>query len=281
MQVNPLRNYQLLLGSSILALSAFNAHADQLTILGTADSFAVLGASTVTNTGATVLSGNLGVSPGLAITGFNSPGIVTNGSIYTGNGVASAAQSDALTGYNTLAALAPTSTLTGVDLGGQTLTQGVYFFASSAQLTGALTLDFQGLNDANIVFQIGSSLTTASASSINIIHQGTDDNVYFQVGSSATLGTGTMFQGDIIALSSISLNTGATIACGSALALNGAVTLDTNTVTNCSTTGSDIGGADAITTPPAPPAVPEPASLTLLATGMITAGGAFRRRFIA
>lgn len=272
--MNSLKISFAVIASSALVLCAIPAMADQMTVLGTADSFAVLGASTVTNTGATVLTGNLGLSPGSSITGFP-PGTYT-GTEYIGSGVAATAQADALTGYNSLKGLAPTQTLTGTDLGGQTLTPGVYYFASSAQLTGPLTLNFEGLNDANIVFQIGSTLTTASASSILIENQGTADNVYFQVGSSATLGTNTAFQGDIIANTSITLNTGASIACGSALALNGAVTLDTNTVTNCSATASDIGGGNDV-----PPAVPEPASLSLVATGMVAAVGAFRRRYLA
>ncbi len=267
-----LRNASLQLVSTLLALCALSAHADQITVLATADSFAVLGASTVTNTGATILTGNLGLAPGSSITGFG-PGTVVGGSTYIGSGVAATAQADALIGYNFLAALAPTQTLTGTDLGGLTLTSGVYFFASSAQLTGALTLDFQNLNDANIVFQIGSTLTTASDSSINVINQGTDDNVYFQVGSSATLGSGSALQGDILANTSISFDSTASLSCGSAIALNGAVTLIDNTIHNCSSTGSDIGGA---ADSPAP--VPEPESLALLATGLIGTAATIRRR---
>lgn len=267
------------LALGFLTLAALPGLADQLTVLGTADSFAVLGASTVTNTGPSVLSGNLGVSPGTAITGFT-PGLVINGSTYAGGAVAMTAQADALAGYTFLQGLAPTHVLTGQDLGGMLLTPGVYFYASSAGLTGALTLDFQGLNNADIVFQIGSTLTTASGSVVNVINQGLNDNVYYQIGSSATLGTGTVFQGDILANTSITLTTGANITCGSAIALNGAVTLDTNVITNCSTTGSDV-------TPigknpdPNPTPVPEPGTFGLLATGVLGAAGAFRRRLMA
>jgi ice-binding like protein/SdrD B-like protein/uncharacterized protein DUF4214 len=134
-------------------------------------------------------------------------------------------------------------------LGGLTLTPGVYFFSSAAQLTGQLTLDFEGDPDALFIFQIGSTLTTASDSSIVMIDAGLQPHgceVYWQVGSSATLGTNTDFVGTIVALTSVTLNTGASIISGRALARNGAVTLDTNVITieGCETvsvTGSISG----------------------------------------
>jgi Ice-binding-like/PEP-CTERM motif len=211
----------------VVSFWTLNAHAATLVDLGTAGSFAVLAGSTVTNTGPTTIQGNVGVSPGTAITGFP-PGSV-NGTIYSAGTVAAQAQSDLTTAYNFAAGEAATATLTGTDLGGLTLLPGVYFFASTAQLTGTLTLDNTSNANALYVFQIGSTLTTASSSSVDFTN-GFDDNVFWQVGSSATLGTNTAFEGNILALTSITLTTGATILDGSALARNGAVTLDTNTI---------------------------------------------------
>jgi hypothetical protein len=195
--------------------------------LGTAQSFAVLGGSTVTNTGNTVLTGDLGVSPGGAITGFP-PGTKT-GTTHAADAVALQAQNDVITEYNALASAACTADLTGQDLGGKTLTSGVYCFSSSAQLTGPLTLNAQGNANATFVFKVGSALTTASGSSVALINGGNPCGVAWQIGSSATLGTTTSFMGNLIALSSITLNTGANII-GRALARNGAVTLDTNNI---------------------------------------------------
>ncbi len=226
--------------SSIFLLSMplfiFPLHAIASAVtLGAAGDFAVLAGSTVTNTGPSIINnGNVGVSPGTAITGFP-PGTVTPPfTTHSADALALQAQSDLTTAYNTAAGLAVTQSLTGQDLGGLTLTQGVYFFASSAQLTGILTLDDQGDPNAQFVFQIGTTLTTASDASVMTINgSGTPgDSVFWQVGSSATIGTNTDFEGHILAFASITLNTGATILDGSALALNGAVTLDTNSINN-------------------------------------------------
>jgi uncharacterized repeat protein (TIGR01451 family) len=196
--------------------------------LGTSQSFAVLGASTVTNTGPTVITGNLGVSPGTAVTGFP-PGVVIGGIIHANDAVALQAQNDVTTAYNALAGQACNTNLTGQDLGGLTLIPGVYCFDTSAQLTGTLVLDAQGDPNAVFVFQMGSTLTTASSSTVRVINAGQLCNVFWQVGSSATLGTATTFVGNILALASITLNTGANLS-GRALARSGAVTLDTNAV---------------------------------------------------
>src|SRR5678816_1052790 len=204
--------------------------------LGTAQPFAVVGGSTVTNTGASVITGDLGVSPGASVTG----GPTVTGTIHAADAVALAAQNDIVTQYNALASAACTADLTGQNLGGLTLTQGVYCFSTSAQLTGALTLNAQGNASAVFIFKIGSTLTTASGSSVVMINGGSPCNVFWQVGSSATLGTTTVFTGNILALTSITLTTGAAVT-GRALARNGAVTLDTNTVTITTCTGVTPG----------------------------------------
>ena len=203
------------------------------TAMAQLSTFSVLGGSTVTNTAApTVVNGNLGVSPGSAVTGFP-PGIVIGGSIHAADSAAAQAQTDLTGVYNSLATTACNTDLTGQNLGGLTLTPGVYCFTTSAQLTGTLTLDAQGNPNAVFIFKIGSTLTTASGSSVLPINNASNCGVFWQIGSSATLGTGTSLVGSIIALTSITLNTGASIT-GRALARNGAVTLDNNHVTLCS-----------------------------------------------
>ncbi|MGB5081934.1 MAG: ice-binding family protein [Burkholderiales bacterium] len=196
--------------------------------LGTEQNFAVLGGQTVTNTGPTVITGDLGVSPGSAITGFP-PGLVTGGATHAADAVALQAQNDTITAYNNLAGQQCTSDLTDQDLGGKTLVPGVYCFSSSAQLTGTLTLDAGGDSNAVWVFKTVSALTTASSSSVRLTNGGQACNVFWQIGSSAVLGTSTSFVGNILALTSIALQTGAKLS-GRALARNGAVTLDSNTI---------------------------------------------------
>lgn len=228
--------------------------------LGTAASFAVLAGSTATNTGLTIVTGDLGVSPGTAIVGFP-PGVVS-GTIHANDAVAAQAQTDTTVAYNNLAGQACNTTLTGQDLGGLTLTAGVYCFDTSAQLTGALTLDAQGNPDAVFVFQIGSTLTTASAASVLLINGASSCNVFWQVGSSATLGTNTTFVGNVLALASITLNTNASLS-GRALAQTGAVTMDTNTIsTSCTLAPTNTPPPTATNTPvlatstPTPPNTP-------------------------
>jgi type VI secretion system secreted protein VgrG len=213
----------------MFALLSGTSPASAQSSLGASQSFAVLAGSTVTNTGSTTVTGNLGVSPGSAVVGFP-PGLLVGGTIHAADAVALNAQNAVTTAYNSLASQPCTQTLTGQDLGGLTLTPGVYCFSSSAQLTGTLTLNAQGDSNALFIFKVGSAITTASGSSVVVINGGLLCNVFWQVGSSATLGTGTAFIGNILALTSITMNTGATLQ-GRALARNGAVTLASNTIT--------------------------------------------------
>ena len=214
------------IGLVTLLFGSFQASAQPS--LGTAASFAVLGSSTVTNTGATTVTGNLGVAPGSAITGFP-PGIVVGGSIHAADATALQAQSDAATAYTFLAGQPCGTNLTGQDLGGKTLAPGIYCFSTSAQLTGTLTLDAQNNPNAVFIFQTGSTITTASTSLVRVINGGLNCNVFWAVGSSATLGSTTTFVGNILAVASVTLNTGANVN-GRAIAQNGAVTLDANNV---------------------------------------------------
>jgi hypothetical protein len=226
----------------------FNATTPEVPVptLATASTYAVLGDTTVTaaSTGTgTALTGDLGNVAATSITGF--PNGTYTGTLHSGDTAAGTANTDAHTAYTAFAALPVTTNLTGQDLGTLTLAPGVYKFNSSAQLTGTLTLDAGGNPNAQWVFQIGSTLTTASASSVVLIHGASAGNVYWQVGSSATLGTTTALQGTIIALASITADTGATVQ-GRLIALTGAVTLDHNTVTVVP--GTSPSGALTITT---------------------------------
>ena len=239
--------------SAIVPLAAIvlNASVASAQLLGSAQKFAVLGASTVTNNGATIITGDVGVSPGTAITGFVAPpsnviagpGTVTagpglvNGTIRPGGAVAAQAHADAVLAYVRLAGLACPSinNLSGSVLGDlgvvSSLPPGVYCFDTSAQLTGTLTLTGAG----PWIFQVGTTLTTASNSKI-VVDTGqtcSGSNVFWNVGSSATLGTGTVFAGNILALASITVTTGVSVS-GSAIALTAAVTMDTNNISVCS-----------------------------------------------
>ena len=213
-------------------------HAQTTIDLLTVGDFGVLGGSTVTNTGSTVINGLLGVSPGTAITGFP-PGTAT--AQHAADAVALQGQIDLSAAYLDALSRPTTANLTGRNLGGLTLVPGVYNFDSSAQLTGTLTLNGLGNPNAVFIFNIGSTLTTASASIVSLINSAQGGNVFFVVGSSATLGTTTSFIGNILAQTSITLNTGATLICGRALARTGAVTLDTNTISICTVTTTPGG----------------------------------------
>jgi hypothetical protein len=194
--------------------------------LGGARTFAVLAGSGITNTGPTTITGNVGTFPNTAITGAGS--ITVTGTNHDGDTVTQLAKTSLVTAYNTAAAEGPTTAI-AADLAGRTLKAGIYHSASSIGLSGTLTLD--GASDPNslFVFQAGSTLITSSGSNVRFINGANPCNVYWQVGSSATLGTNSNFGGTILALTSISLKTGATVD-GRVLARNGAVTMDRNTI---------------------------------------------------
>jgi hypothetical protein len=236
----------------------------QITLGPTLNTFEVLAASTVTNSGPTVINGNLGTSPGGAITGFTGfgaggPGIV-NGTIHAADGVALQAQNELTAAFNAAAGAASTGIKNG-DIGGQTIPPGVYTASSSLGITGTVTLDAQGNPNAQFIFQIGTALTTATSSIVYLINGAQASNVFWQVGSSDTLGTSSAFAGNILAQASISLGTSALIQ-GRALARTGAVTL----LSNLGTAPGVTGGL------PPPPATPAPSSLILISTALACAG---------
>lgn len=211
--------------------------------LGTAASFAVLAGQGVTNTGSSVVRGDLGSHPNAAVTGFP-PGAVQNGTI---NPASTAGAKDALvTAYNDAAGRTPATTVP-TELGGQTLNHGIYDSADGTfGMTGTLTLDAQ--NDPNVVwiFKTASTLITGSGSNVNLVNGASPCNIFWQVGSSATLGTSSTLRGTVMALTSITLTTSATLF-GRALARNGSVTLDGNTIDASSCLPAPAGGVTATT----------------------------------
>lgn len=197
--------------------------------LGAAETFAVLSGTTVTNTSATTtIIGDVGVSPGAEIVGLPA-GQPIDGSIHAGDDAAAQAQAGLGIAYGALAAMPCTTPMSGVDLGAQTLTPGVYCFAAAAGMTGVLTLDAQDDPNAVFVFQIYSGLSVAGGASMVLINGAQASNVWWQVGSSATLGGASVMAGNILAYTSISFDTGASLT-GRALAAGGAVTMDANTI---------------------------------------------------
>lgn len=217
---------------AILAVFALPTAAQAAPVgLGTAGPFVVLGGTKVTNVGPSVLNGNLGISPGTELEGFGLPAVI-NGSTHATDEVAAKAQLDLTTAYDAAAGqpVLPANDLSGEDLGGLKLSPGTYRYNAAALLTGAVILDAEGDPNAEFVFQIGSQLTTESASSVVLVNGASPCNVYWQVGSSAELGTTTSFQGTLMALTSISLNSKATVV-GRMLARNGQVSLIENTLT--------------------------------------------------
>jgi hypothetical protein len=240
-RVKTLAAATLLAGIASAALFAGGATAAPATVgLGSAASFSVLGGSTITNTGPTTMFGDLGLSPGSSVTG--APHVL--GATHVDDAVAIAAKSSLTTAYND-AASRPTEGSAGTDLTGQTFTPGVRTASSSLLLSsGAVTLDAQGDPNAVFIFQIGTTLTTGSNTSVSLINGAQACNVFWQVGSSATLGTGTRFVGTVMAAATITANTAATIH-GRLLAQTGAVNLDTNTITN---SACAAGGGETTTT---------------------------------
>jgi len=237
----PVRLFVLLTAVCLSGFAAPAAGAAQPPVgLGTAATYAVLSGSAVTNTGPSTLNGDLGVSPGTSVTGFP-PGTV-NGATHVADAAAAQAQADTTTAYNDAAGRTPASAVSG-DLGNRVLAPGVYKSASSLGLTGTLTLD--GENNAGSVFiiQVSSALTTASGSRVSLINGAQACNVFWQIGSSATLGSSSVFAGDILAMTSVSLNDGVTVN-GRTLARNGAVTLinDTVTTATCAANPPPPGG---------------------------------------
>jgi ice-binding like protein len=235
----------------VIAIAIFGQTASAATApvgLGTASSYAVLAGSTVTNTGPSVISGNIGVSPGTAVTGFP-PGTVNSGTIHAADAAAAGAQADLTTAYNDAAGRVKSASIGGFIGAGQTLVPGVYKATSSLDVGGSLTLDAQGDPNAVFIFQAGSTLGTDTGTTISLTNGAQACNVFWQVGSSATLTTGSTFQGTILALTSIAVQTGDTIT-GRALARNGAVTLDDDTITvpSC-TTGTGPSPTGTGTTP--------------------------------
>lgn len=231
---NPLVIITATVASFVLGLTGLIMAATTVN-LGTADSFAVLAGSAITNTGSSVINGDIGSYPTMTITGFP-PGTVS-GTNHAGDAVTQGAKTDLTTAYNNATGQTPVSTVP-TELGGTTKTAGVYDSATGTfGITGDLTLDAQGDPSAVFIFKTASTLITAGASNVVLINGAQACNVFWQVGSSATLGTNSTFKGNILALTSATLTTGANVE-GRVLARNGAVTLDSNTVTKstCVTT---------------------------------------------
>ncbi|MDW7660771.1 MAG: ice-binding family protein [Bacillota bacterium] len=202
---------------------------------GTAESFAILAGSTITNTGTTTITGDVGLHPGTIFSGQDTATVI--GEIHIADAVALQAKNDLTSAFNDAAGR--TINTTEAELGGRTLAPGVYSSATSFQITGTLTLDGQNNADSVFIFQTGSTLTTASASKIELINGANYNNIFWQVGSSATLGTNSEFEGTILAAQSITATTGADIR-GKLFAMSGAVTLDNNTIINAMTTSITV-----------------------------------------
>ncbi|MCU1359744.1 MAG: hypothetical protein JWN99_1033 [Ilumatobacteraceae bacterium] len=222
--------------------------------LATAANYSMLAGSTVTNTGPSILNASVGLAPGTAVTGFP-PGLVTApGTINAATASALQAQSDLTNAYVDAAGRSIDATETA-DLGNLLLQAGVYAATSKGPLglTGNLTLDGAGDPTSVFIFQTNSTLITASSSTVTLINGAQECNIFWQVGSSATLGSGSVFSGNILALDSITVTTGVTVH-GRALARNGAVTLDNDTFTSPTCAQSIATGSSTTPTIPVPAA---------------------------
>jgi hypothetical protein len=229
--------------------------------LGTAAPFAVLaGTPNVSNTSNTIISGDLGIYPASAVTGFP-PGLVENGTIFAGDAVAHGAQSDLTAAYLDAKGQPPSNANNYAQLGGLTLVPGVYNATSTMNLTGTVTLNAQDNPNAVFIFQAGESLVTATSSSVVLINEANPCNVFWQVTSSATL-NGTTFQGSVLALTSATLGSGVTVD-GRVLARNGLVSLidDTISVPICTATPPP---------PPPPPVTTPPVTTPPVTTPPVT-----------
>jgi Ice-binding-like len=218
----------LLSAVTLLAFSSEGAFAATTINLGAATPYAIVAGSTITNTGSSVINGDVGLSPGTAITGFP-PGLV-NGTTDAADSTSLGAQTSSTAAFGIASGETPFTPITAGTIAGTTITPGTYQAASALLVSGAVTLNAGGNANAVFIFQTGSSLTTATGTSIVLEGGAQACNVFWTVGSSATLGTTTSFVGTILALTSITLNTGADVS-GRLLAQTGAVTLDANTVT--------------------------------------------------
>lgn len=249
--------------------------------LGTASSFAVLAGTGITDTGPTTITGDIGTFPTASISGLTS--LTVNGTNHAGDSVTQGAKTALVTAYTTAAGQGPTTAIPA-DLVGLTLQPGVYNSASAIGLSGVLTLDAGGDPNAVWVFQAGSTLITSSGSRVVMLNGAQPCNVFWQVGSSTTLGTNSTFIGTIMALTSISLQTGATLD-GRAMARNGAVTMDTNTITRsvCSRatstptpgpTATSPTGPTGASTSPSTPSSPQtaPSVITAVPSGPVGTG---------
>ncbi len=249
----------VLVSSFVLAQVSFAAPSVSL---GTANSFAILAASTVTSTGSSTVTGDLGLSPGTSVTGF--PPATLTGTLHVANAAALQAKNDFSTAYTTLSGEASTAVISS-ELGGTTRTPGVYDSASgNFAITGTLTLDAQGDPNAVFIFRTSSTLITAGASNVVLANGTQACNVFWLVGSSATLGASSQLKGSVLASVSVTLTTGASLE-GRALARTGAVTLDGNVVIvpSCSiaVTPTPTPSATPIATPtPTPLVTPSPSA---------------------